>query len=294
MAQPTPAAGAPAPAKLPGKAGIWIGIVLIVVGIGVGIVLVVGGARSLFDGVSSLQRVPLSGGTIELDEAGRQSVYLERPSFGTDSGFSSGTSSFAPPITVTVRGPGESEVDVFSRSGSETYTWDGREGVLVASFVADEPGTYRVQAVLADDMEFYEGLAIGEALDFGGVAGILGGVFGGGLIILVGVIVIIVSAVRRSRAKRSQQPPYGGYGYGPPGAPAAWGNPGWAPPPVPSPGAAGPAWTPPASPPPTGGTWTPPASPPPASPGWVPPPAPPAPPGPPPGEWGAPPSGPVS
>lgn len=302
IAQPTPAAASPTTEKLPGLIGIWIGIALIVIGTVAGVVLVVRGASTLLDNVEDLQRVPISGGTIEINEPDEQSVYLERQSFTNETGFSTGTGTFAPVVTVLVSDPSGMDVFVEPRSSSETYSWNGREGVLVASFDATEVGTYTVQIVRADDLGAYDTIAVGRALDFGGLAGILGGVFGGGLIVVIGIVVIIISAVRRGKAKRRALAAR--YGQGP-GPGAAWGGgtpagPGWAPPPVPAPGGYGapsPVWTPPPPPGPSGGSWTPPAPPtaaPPAGPGWVPPPAPPG--TPPAGPFPGPPSndGPIS
>jgi hypothetical protein len=294
--QSAPVTGPTAPTKLPGRAGIWIGVVLVIAGIVLGIVLIVNGARTLFDAAGDLQRLPVTGGTVAIDEPGSVSVYAERPDVGSETSFSTGTTSTpVPEIAVLVTGPDGGQVSVDGRSGTETYAWDGRAGTLIAEFRADAAGTYELRTVLGDQIAPFDALAVGDAIDIGGVVGIVGGVLGGGVVVVIGIIVIIVSAVRRSRAKRQQQPPT--WGYGPPGgwpaapagAPAApWASgPGWAPPPVPTPGAGyGPTWSPPAPPPPA------------STPGWVPPPPPPssAPPGSSPYPDGPPPagSGPVS
>jgi hypothetical protein len=113
-------------------------------------------------------------------------------------------------------------------------------------------------------------------ISFGALAGlILGGVFGGGLLVVLGIVFLIVGLVRRSRWKRDQAQggPFGGggtgTGYTPPPGPT-----GYAPPPgsssyggAPSPGTGQPGspWT--APPPPTlpssprDDPWTPPPPP---------------------------------
>ncbi len=295
--EPAPYPNAPAePAKLPGKVGIWIGILLIIGGVVLGVLLVVTSARSLVNGFDELQRIPVrGGGTVEVTSIGTQSIYAERRSVGSGTSFSSGGSTFGyrPDIAVSVTGPDGETVPVAVRQGSETYSNDGRDGVLIASFYAGRQGNYKVTSTPGDGATVYTDLAVGDAINLGGVFGILGGVFGGGLVVLVGIIVLIVSAVRRSGArKRANQQNY------PPGGGAA----GWAPPPVYAPPAGYAAPNAGYAPPPPGyapppqpqqpGAWPPAPG---AAPGWAPPPAsspapPPAPPAAPPGSW--PPAGP--
>jgi hypothetical protein len=255
--------------KLPGLAGIWIGVVLVVVGVVVGIALVVVGARSFVEGFGDLQSVPIDGGgTVLIEDTGSQTVYAERPAFGTGSGFQTGTfTGFGPNVQVSVIGPDGQSVYFDSNVGAETYTFDQREGVSLGSFDAPTEGNYEIRSVPGDDLGSFDRLTVGQVFDLGGIFGILGGVAGGGLIVLIGIIVIIVSAVRRSRARKRQQPTYGyppqggGYGgqYGGPpgwappptvGAPGGMAGGGWAPPPVAGPGTAWQPTAPPAAPPP--------------------------------------------
>ncbi len=82
----------------------------------------------------------------------------------------------------------------------------------------------------------------------------LGGAALGGLLVIAGIVVLIVTAVRRARHRRPPATP----GWPPPGAPLpagahpGWGAPGWG---------AAPGWGPPPGPPPYG--WGPPPGPPP-------------------------------
>lgn len=302
MPQAAPAApSAPAPQKPKGAIGIWIGVLVIIAGIVLGIVLVVAGAKSLLNGFGDLQRVPINGGgVVRIEEAGTQTIYAERPSTSSGTSFSSGSfNTFAPDVAVRVIGPGESgDVVVNTGGAQETYTYDGRDGVSIGTFYASAPGTYRIVTQLQDGSS-WNMIAVGTGLELSGIGAILGGVFGGGLVVLIGIVLVIVFAVRRSRSKKRLQPasPYpsaynpagAGWpaapGYAPPGAPGGYGappapggyaapaagawaadNPGWAAPPVVhpvDPQQPGPTWNPPQSPPPQGApaqdTWQPPA-----------------------------------
>ncbi|WP_426572417.1 hypothetical protein [Aquihabitans sp. McL0605] len=303
MPQPAPPAAYPpaaaAPAGKPkGAAGIWIGVVLVIVGIVLGVTLVVSGARALVDGFDGLQRVPLSGGTVHLDDTGTKSIFLERPTSESGPSFTTSTSGgFVPNVLVTIVGPDGTHVNVDRAPGSQTYVYNGHEGVRIATFYAATPGTYTIQAIEGGQTGAYTSFAIGGGLRLNGLARIVGGIFAGGALVLIGIILIIVFAVKRSRSKRrlSAPPlPYpGGYG----AAPAAWAGAPGAPvgaypgaPGSPAPGypaapgyppAGGYPPAPPAQPgygaPQPGTAWTPPPAP-----GWVPPPAAPGSPPPPP------------
>lgn len=290
QAAPVPPPAAPAPAKPKGAIGIWIGILLIIGGIVLGIALVVAGARSLLSGFDDLQRVPIDGGgVVRIDEAGTQTIYAERPSSQGGSSFSTNTfSGFGPSIAVRVIGPGGDDITVNSGGSTETYTYNGREGVKIGSFYAPVEGTYRIVTRNQDSTTTggsWSTIAVGDALELSGIGAILGGVFGGGLVVVIGLIVVIIFAVRRSRSKKritQASAPYpGAYGaagagwpaapgYAPPAGPGG----GWVPPPAAQPGpqGPGPTWAPPPAPapqaPPAGPTWQPPA--PAAPPSWPP------------------------
>lgn len=305
QAAPAPLPAATVPEKPKGAIGIWIGILLIVGGIVLGIVLVVAGARSLVDGFDDLQTTPINGeGIVRIEETGTQTIYAERPNYGGGSSFNTGTtfSGYGPNVVVRVIGPDGNDVPVSTGGSNETYTVNDREGIKIGTFSASAEGEYRIISRAQDNNGNWNQLAVGQALDISGIGAILGGVFGGGLVVLIGIIVVIIFAVRRSRSKKrinQASGPYpGGYGapgmgwpaapgyapsgYGAPAAPnpAVWGtpaasNPGWVPPPVAQPGqqGSGPTWAPPPAPapqaPPDAPTWQPP-TPPPSSPpaGW--------------------------
>lgn len=308
-ATPPPPSAPVATEKPKGAVGIWIGVLLIVGGIVLGIALVVGGAKSLLSGFDDLQRVPINGGgVVRIDDTGSQTIYAEKVSTSGGTSFNTSTyGTYAPDVAVRVIGPDGGDVTVKTPGTTETYTYDGRDGVSIGRFDAATAGEYRI-VTRAEDGGFqpYTTIAVGQGLEWSGIGAILGGVFGGGLVVLIGIILVIVFAVRRSRSKKriaQASAPYpapgggwpaapgyapsgyaptgyaGGYaggGYGPTGAPGAPGSPpaeGW------PPASANPGWVPPpVAPPDPGGagpTWSPPPPPAPADapPSWQPPPS---------------------
>jgi len=304
IAQPAPVGAPPTRPKLPGLVGIWIGVALVVLGLVVGVALFAMGLSTLLSGFDDMQRVPIAtGGSIRVDDVGEQSVFAERPTYGSGSSYSSTSfGGYRPPIEVRVTGPNGNEIPVVPRQGDRTYTWGSREGTRIGVFDAPVEGRYELRAVAGDGASAYTALAVGDEFDASGVVGIVGGIFGGGALVIVGIVVIVISAIRRSRARRAAAQPMGPAGPYATAVPlAGWGTPGG----YPSPTAPG-AWQPPPGswqqPPP--GSWQqPPGSWPPApgtgpqppAAGWAPPPVPhPDAPAPPPEPVDDPPTGPVT
>lgn len=267
----------------PRRAGIWIGVILMVIGVVGGLTLVLLGAKSLNDTVNGFQRIDLrQGGTVSFTKIGRYDAYFERPGVRRRRDI--------PPIRVLLSGPGGGltlNSDIGRSNTTEHYSFGHHEGVRLTKFNVTTVGRYRVSvAVAGEPTTGLPGqLAFGKGSIAPGLIGIAGGVLGGGFIALIGFVTLIATLVRRGRYRRRMAQgafgaPYGGgYPAGPtwppsgPGSPAGpWppGDqtgppppapssdpstppPGWAPPPGPPPGAARPAW-PPASPPGPGPT----------------------------------------
>lgn len=258
------------------RAGIWIGLALILAGIVLGIALVAGGISSATDTVKGYQRVPMAGGgSISITEPGTYRIFMEFD------GASEGSQA-APRVFVTVQGP-NGPVAVLPDSTGESYSMAGHEGRKLGKFEASSPGSYQIRPISRDGNADFGEIAIGKKGPLGSAAAIAAGVLGGLALAGIGIVVIIVSAVRSGRRATPMAPPpgYGGgwgaapYPAGGPGAPVpGWGAPGWSPPP---PGVGGPAsgppgWVPPptvppaAPPPPAGPQWVAPAPPPPTTP----------------------------
>lgn len=196
------------PAARPaGRRGLWIAIALMVLGVVLGVLLVVRGVMSISGIVEDYQRVPADGGgTVQLDETGDYRVFQEFPGANSEL-----TASPAPQVTVT--GPDGAEIPVERSSTSENYGVGGRDGRLLGTIEAAAPGEYQVVADGEGD------LAFGQSGPLAPVVTILGGVFGGGLLFLAGVVLLIISLVRRASSRKPVPPT----AWGPP--PGSWGPP---------------------------------------------------------------------
>lgn len=241
----------------------WIGGGLIAAA-GVGaIVWFVVGFMAINDTVDGFERVPFpEGGTVTIEEPGDYVIYAE--------GFRTTLSVTA----ATLTGPDGDEINTDFYSGSLTYDFGGRSGTAQHTFTAAEAGDYEIESAggVSSDIVSY---AVGESIGGDLVAALVGGFAIGGLGVLLGAIILIVTGVRRSRAKRARRPmtppPPSSWGQAPP----TWGpqpqqpQPGWGQPPPPDPSQPGgtpppPGAAPGPSPPPPGG------SSPPPPPGWPP------------------------
>jgi hypothetical protein len=141
---------------------------------------------------------------------------------------------------VSVRGPAGESVYVFPDSHTETITRGSAVYTGAVQFDVPTTGDYdvRISPRLATSVVIARSLtdAVRSVLVWVGTAVI------GGILFLTGLVMLIVGATRRGRARRALQ-----MGYGPVG----WGQPGWGPPPSygppPSPGPSQPddPWAPP-------------------------------------------------
>ena len=246
FAQPGAAFGPP-PIR-PSVAWFWIGGLLLVAGVVGAIGWAVYQVVQLDDEVEDFVRTEgRESVTFTVERARGFTVYDE--TFGDLQGF-------VVPDAVRRSDTGEAlALSVYE--GSLTYDF-GHAGVAVRT-VYLEPGSYQLNAPAGSSY------AIGPSIAPRIASLGLGAILIGGLGFVAGVTVLIVTGVRRNRARRQVT----GYGPAPWAAPTAW-----------QPEAAGPTqWTPGGPSPPSSG-WSPPAAaPPPVPPGrGAPPPPPPAPP----------------
>jgi len=263
VSSPFPQTGPSPPGRSrsgPGRAGYVIGALLLVAAaIGAAAVIALG-VKSTVDRVGNYQRVSVTnGGEIDLAQPGRYYAYYERPGIKERSEIPFG-------LRIELVGPaGERQVlesDIGRTGTNEQYSFNGHDGVRFTGFQANRAGRYRVRVLGEPVGTPSASIAFGKGALSGLLGGAAVGVLGGGLLGLIGFILLIVTAVRRSRHRRRMAaanfgyggaPGYGGPsfgsgpGYGPPAGPPGWAPPQGAPPP--------------AGPPPTG--WPPPAGPPP-------------------------------
>jgi hypothetical protein len=191
------------------------GIVLMVLGVLSGIGGFVAGFAPLFG--DPPQRV--DGPTSIRAEAGDQLALYRIAGFSAEG-------------SCTVTGPDGDELDLDGVFANETLDLNGTTYVVVAEIDVESSGDQIAECSST-------GFAIGPRIAVFGVVGlVLAGVFGGGLLFVIGLVLLIVGIVRRRK-----QPPsaFGQPGYGPPGyGQAPYGQPGYGPPPQGGP----PTWTP--------------------------------------------------
>ncbi len=244
----------------------WIGAACIVAGLVAAVVLGVRSVVGADDKIDSFPRVDIPGrATIDL-EPGTYTLYHEFPGAADDVG--------RPAPTVIVTDPEGEEVPIGFSLGTQTYAISGNEGISMGELRIWTRGPHEV--FVRGEPRFGERVAIGKGVVGDIILGVFAALGLAALGILVGLTILIVTAVRRSSATRRMRlasggfgtqtylppPPHNTGGWGapspphPPGAPGPLGPPG-APGPLGPPGAPGPlgppgAWPQPPPPPPPG------------------------------------------
>jgi hypothetical protein len=248
----------------PSKVGYLVGAAVVAIGVAGAIVWGALGFTSFSHQVDGFQRVSANGqGEVTFDEPGGYVIYYEAP--GADEGdVPAGQASLTPGGSG---GSGE-PVTLETYDSSLSYANGDHAGQAVLTFQIDRPGTYVLESTSDGDGE----LAVGHSIAGKLVTTIVGALALGGLGLVVGAVILIVTAVRRRnarvRARGSALPPPGAvsgsstppptYPPPPPGqAPPAGGTPSSPPPPPPPPGQAPPY----GEAPPAGGTPPPPPPP---------------------------------
>ncbi len=249
--------------RRPGPA-LWLSILLLVLGVAGVVASAVGVGTAVMHSIVDAPVLTSPGKEQVACRTGTYLLYVESGS----SSLSATTSS------VTVTGPGGENVPVETEATSQSFSKEGGRFSGQLGFVTSTAGTYTVTVHTS-------GASVIVAPSFTTAAqenlGWIIGIFVSGILAVVGLVLLIVGIVRRSRAKRAF--PYGGSWGAPPGP--AWPPPPGAPQGGPWPGAPqGPGWpSQPGAPP---GGWT-------GQPGWAPPPNA-APPIAPPSPWAPPPN----
>ena len=175
--------------RRPGTAGYWIGALVVVLAT---LGAAVWGAFTFLGWQAHVEDFPrlTPPGTavVSVTDTGTRFLYLEHDR----------TTAVPSVPDVTVTGPAGADVSLVAYRGEMRYDVPGaanRIGDAVLTFQADEPGTYRVTVADADQGTI---IAVGDDLLWGWglqVVGIVALLLGG---LLVGLVVVIVTAARRS------------------------------------------------------------------------------------------------
>jgi hypothetical protein len=169
------------------RAGYWIGGGLIVVGVVGAIAWAVLTGAHLVDTIDDFQHVAIPGREQVLLEQRKYVLYVEGP----------GADENVPAIEVAVSDARrETPVAVRRYSGSLSYSFD-TAGAAVATVTAPRAGRYSVRTGGPDGYR----LAIGESIASNLVRTIVGALAIGAVLGIAGVMLLIVTGVRRSRAR---------------------------------------------------------------------------------------------
>jgi hypothetical protein len=250
LMQPGPFAPPPRVGAGEVRPSVWWFVVaggLALAGVVGAIVLWVTGVMRLTDRVDDFTRIDVPGsGEVSIDDPGGYSIYHEYFGAGAD-GYDDDDfgDNFEPTPGVTVTDPSGAEVRLRPYTTSVTYDFGGHEGEGVFTFDAEQAGTYEVTTT--GDSISSSTIAVGPGIGRGLVSSIVGGFVVGAIGVIGGIVLAIVTGVRRGRSRRTlnalrwggPRPPWApgmpggwgappGAGWGPaPGAPGPQGGPGW-------------------------------------------------------------------
>ena len=174
------------------KAGYWIGGGLMIVAVLGAILWAYGAARSVIGVVDDFQHVPVPGRTAVDLEARKYVIYVEGP----------GADEVVPPVDISVTDARtERRVALRDYGGELTYSFD-TSGSAFATITPPRAGRYDVR-VRADTVGEGNGfqLAIGESIGAKIVGGLVGTFAIGGVLGIAGLVLLIVTGVRRSKRR---------------------------------------------------------------------------------------------
>ncbi len=181
----------------PSRRGYVIAVVIAVIGVVIGVSGLLRGLSQLSDRVEAFQRVDVPGtDTLSFSGPGDFTVYYEATSLG----LAEGETVSLPAVDISLESEGDkASVELAKYSGNLTYTVGGYEGVAVATFHIDRPGTYKMTAKAALAPGIGQ-LAVGKGLGSSFARALLPGLILL-LALLTAIILTVVTAVRRHRAR---------------------------------------------------------------------------------------------
>lgn len=224
----------------PGRAGYWVGGLLLGAGIVLGAVLFgfalahsIGEFQELGDDIDAMVRFAVPGeDVVALDEPGEYLVYAEGPVIPVGR-------VGAAAVTIESVEPDSTPLVLRSVTFDETYDISGHSGRAALRFTVEDPGDYRVS--VGPVPASVTTVAVGPRID---ILGPVGSVFVvvfvpvgvGGLLVIAGAALLIVTGVRRSAARRRARlaaaPAAPAWGFVPPAYPPPPGPAGYSAPPV--------------------------------------------------------------
>lgn len=152
------------------------------------------------------KRTTIPGAIADYFEKGEYTIYYEYPVGLSDA--------FTVPAVDVWRGDVPVALDMAFLSSS--YTRNGKRGTSIAKFHVDTPGVYRIGVFGEPQPEWFR-VAVGRETISSAFVSIFGSLALGGGSTLIAAVIFIVTAVRRNREKRGNQPtlppyqpPYGG------------------------------------------------------------------------------------
>ena len=198
----------------PGKGWYWVGALLIAGGLLGGAALGIAGVLNLRNSIEDFGRFRVEGGTgaatVTFEKPGEYSIYYENESkVCGDLGATPGQ----PCETVTVRGEKDppAQLDISITSGDRSlpigpaensldYSFSGFSGTEVATVDVDEAGSYNMVVETRREGEF--AIALGKDVVSTILPWILGAMALAAVGLILGLIILIVTGVKRSRRKR--------------------------------------------------------------------------------------------
>jgi Domain of unknown function (DUF4234) len=173
------------------RTGYWVGGGLVVAGVLGAVLWFVSSFASIGNEVDDFQRVPVPGEATMQLEARKYVVYYE--GFNADE--------VVPPFEIEVAdGRTGAPLTIAPYGGSLTYSVSGREGSALATVTPAHSGAYAVRTD-SDARTSDASVALGRSLAWPILRAILGTFAIGGVVAGSGVILLVVTAIRRSRVR---------------------------------------------------------------------------------------------
>lgn len=164
------------------------------------------GFAQMFGGISSNQQVVVPGErTVSLPSPGHYTIYHEYLSTVDGKVFSRAGSMSGLTCKLVGKATGR-QVPLSAPTMNETYNIGGRSGVSILGFTIDAPGEYVLSASGPDDGG-QAVLAVGRGFNWGSLTRMIASGLAMGLCILVGVLIFVLTIIKRTRCRRRMLSP---------------------------------------------------------------------------------------